>query len=170
MSPDCNKQRGFGVLGWLLWIVIAIIVSLVLAISFYEGRKAYWDSRVREMCEKDGGVQIFEKMSISKAEADLLPRGNGKLGVTSKDLASANAPAYSNRRSTRLNEWNPEVQRIEHAVIRRADQKIVARWIQYGRIGGDFPSIAHPSSFACPDAKRITSDLERLFIVEGGSK
>jgi hypothetical protein len=163
-------SKGFGILGWLLMIPVAILVLLLLVIGYYEGRKAFWDAKIREMCEKDGNVRILERVRISKAEIGLLGRNNGKIAVPVKDLAPAGAPVYAESKTTRLKDLNPEVRRMEVVVIRRADQKPVARWIYYSRIGGDFPTFAHPSSFGCPDLRRITSELDRMFIVEGDSK
>ena len=164
------KSKGYSTIAWLLTISVAIIGLLILAIGFYEGRKAYWDSKVKERCEQDGGVRILERIRIRKADIVLLGHNDGKISVPVKDLASQDAPVYSESKTTHLREWAPEVRRIETSVIRRADQKTVARWIYYSRIGGDFPTFAHPSSFGCPDLRRITSDLEHLFIVEGDSK
>jgi len=151
-------------------IPVVLVVLLVLAIGFFEARKAYWDHKVKEMCEIDGDVRIFERVRITKADIDLLGRNDGKVSVPVKDLAPVHAPAYSESKTTHLRDWNPEVRRVETVVIRRADQKVVARWIYYSRIGGDFPTFAHPSSRGCPDLRRVTSDLEHLFIVEGDSK
>lgn len=59
-------------------IPVALISLLVLAIGFYEGRKAYWDSKVREMCAKDGGVQIINKLRVSTEEIlALVAKGTG---------------------------------------------------------------------------------------------
>ncbi|MEO1768095.1 hypothetical protein, partial [Thiobacter aerophilum] len=48
-------MRGSSLVKKLLFIPLAFVVLLLLAISFFEGRKAYWDYQVRKMCEKDGG-------------------------------------------------------------------------------------------------------------------
>ena len=165
------RSRGLGVIGWLLIIPVALIALLILAIGFYEGRKAYWDSNVREMCEKDGGVKIFEKLRISKADIDLLGRVDGKIGVPIKALAHPNAPAYAELKITDLREWNPRVSRSESTIVRREDQAVVAKSVVYARSGGDFPTgLSEGTAFVCPDLKAITSDLQRLFIVEGDSK
>lgn len=165
-----KRNEGFRALSWLLGIPAVIVTVLLAAIGFYEGRKAYWDNEVRTMCAKDGGVQIIEKVTISKAEASLLPRNDGKLSVAIKELAAANAPVYSESRTVRLRDSGPVVTRTEHTVVRRSDKKVVARWIYYARGGGDFPTYAHPSSFECPDLRRITSDQEQLFVLAEGSK
>jgi hypothetical protein len=151
-------------------IPVAIVVLLILAIGFYEGRKAYWDYKVREMCEKDGGVRILERAHILSADVSVLARNDGKIAVPIKELAHPKAPIFSESTTTKLRDWNPEVRRVETVVIRRVDKKIVARWVYYSRIGGDFPTFAHPSSRGCPDLRRVTSDLENMFVIEGDSK
>ncbi|HYA19065.1 MAG TPA: hypothetical protein VEG25_00230 [Burkholderiales bacterium] len=167
------KLKGAVILGWLLatpFLIIALVtVLLILAFGFYEGRKAYWDSKVKEMCEKDGGVRIIEKVRISQADIDLLGRVGGKIGVPIKELAKPNAPVYAELKITDLREWNPRVSRSEAVIRRRVDKTVVARWVIYARSGGDFPSPSHGTSFSCPDLKAITSDLQPLFIVEGNS-
>jgi hypothetical protein len=49
--------------------VAALVVLLLLAVGFFEGRKAYWDYQVRGMCEKDGGARIHEHELITHQEA-----------------------------------------------------------------------------------------------------
>jgi hypothetical protein len=62
------------------------------------------------------------------------------------------------------------VSRVEWTYVRRSDGKIVARSISYVRGGGDLPSPSQPSSFSCPDPRKIQVDLQHLFVVEGDSK
>jgi hypothetical protein len=165
-----GQQYGFSVITWFLMIPVFLIALLILTILFYEGRKAYWDVQVKEMCVRDGGVKIFEKLRISKADIDLLGRVDGKIDVPIKQLAKPESPAYMELEFTNLREGEPRITRTESAVIRRADRIVVARWVIYSRFGGDFPSPAHPSISRCPELKKITSDLQPLFIVEGDSK
>lgn len=169
-----RRQHGLSVIGWLLAIPAALIVLLILVIGFYEGRKAYWDAQVREMCAKDGGVTIFERVRVSKADIDrrVLPIAGGMLSVAIKELAHPEAPVYGLERITRLHEaGNLRVSRIEVLVIRRTDQAVVAKEVSYGRFGGDLPTgLAHDSSYGCPDLKANAASLAKLFIVEGASK
>lgn len=165
-----KRESGIGVIGMIVLIPVLLIAAAVAWYGYCEARKAYWDRQVKQMCEKDGGVHIIEKIKISKADAEFLPRVNGKISVAIKELASINAPVYAEGTTAYLSNSNPNVRRYEEVVVRRADHKSIARWIYYSRVGGDFPSPAHESHFGCPDLGRITSDLEHLFIVEGNSK
>ena len=155
-------------------IVLLLSITFVGCAGYVPGRQSYWDAQVKEMCEKDGGVTIFERIRMSKADIDrrILPMtADGKLGIALKELAHSDAPVYAERKTTYLRESNPQVGRVEWIAIRRSDQVVVARWISYGRFGGDLPTgLAHDSSFGCPVPRKITSDLQQLFIVEGDSK
>lgn len=139
-------------------------------VGYVPGQQSYWDAQVREMCERDGGVKIYEKLHISKSDIDLLGRVDGKIDMPIKQLAKPNSPAYAELKITNLNDGNPQVTRTESTIIRRIDQVTIAQWIVYSRFGGDFPSLSHPSTFRCPDIKKITADLQSLFIVEGDLK
>ena len=138
--------------------------------GYVPGQQSYWDEQVREMCERDGGVRIYEKLRITKADIELLGRVGGKIGVPAKDLANPKAPAYQELKITRIRDGNPRVSRTDLIIVRRADQTVVAQATIYARSGGDFPSPAQTSGYRCPDAKTIMSDLQELFIVEGDSK
>ena len=149
-------------------IVLAILGLLIVVVVFFIAEQAYWDSQVRKMCEKDGGVKILEKLRISKKESDLLPRaGENKLGVAFKEMAKPNTPAYAELSQTQIKSGNPSVVREEVVVKRRTDGAIVAKWIMYTRSGGDIPSYGHPTSFRCPETDKLMDDLQPLFIVEG---
>jgi hypothetical protein len=149
-------------------MMLLAVVTLSGCMGWAPGRQAYWDAQVKEMCDKDGGVKIFEKLRISKPDIDLLGRIDGKIAVPSKNSAHPNAPVYSELKITSIRDANPRVFRSESVIIRRADQTILARWVAYSRSGGDFPTgLSEGTSFNCPDLKAITSDLQQLFIVEG---
>lgn len=124
MVPRQRKQHGISVLSA---VMLVIVVLPILVIVFYEERKAYWDWRVKEMCEKDGGVCIFERVRIIAAEAALLPRSRGNLGVASDALIHSAAPVYSKTEVENLSGPVPQIQRREVTVIRRSDSKVVAR-------------------------------------------
>jgi hypothetical protein len=120
------------------------------------------------MCDRDGGVKIFEKLRISKVDVDFLGRIDGKIAIPSLSSAHPNAPAYSELKITSIREANPLISRSESVIIRRADQAVLARWVAYSRSGGDFPTgLSEGTSFTCPDLRAITSDLQQLFIVQG---
>jgi len=162
--------------GLLKTTAIVFLASTLLGcMGWVPGRQTYWDAKVKEMCEKDGGVTVYERVRISKAEINrhVLPMtADGRLSFTIKELAHPDAPIYAVERITYLRESNPRVRRTESVIMRRHDQVVVARWVIYARAGGDFPTgLSEGTSFICPDLQKMTSDLhEQLFIVDGDSK
>lgn len=163
--------------GRLLKTTATVLLAATLAscMGWVPGRQSYWDEKVKEMCEKDGGVTVFERVRISKAEISrhVLPMtADGRLGFTTKALAHPDAPIYAVERTTHIRDGNPRVQRVESEIVRRADQVVVAKWVIYARAGGDFPTgLSDGTNFICPDLQKMTSDLhEKLFMIEGESK
>lgn len=155
-------------------ILIALLLTLALTgcMGYVPGQQSYWDAQVREMCEKDGGVHIIERVRITKNEMNFLGESDGKLTILVKELAHPKSPVYAIRGKRKIfaSEGNSSIGRAEWSIIRRSDEKVVANLIRYSRTGGDFPEFIHQSTFFCPSSERITSDMQKLFIIEGDSK
>jgi hypothetical protein len=156
-----------------LAIAGVVIVSVLYGcMGWMPGRQSYWDAKVKEMCKTDGGVTIYEKIRISRADLKrgVLPvNADGKIEVSVKGLARPDAPVYAEPKITYIRKSNPQVARVEVVYIRRSDNAVVARTISYGRFGGDIPSPSHPSSFACPDSLKLQSEMQELFVVDGAA-
>ena len=154
------------------------MVALAAVFDYLPGRQTYWDYKITSLCENDGGFTVLKPIHISKAaiERGVLPRtwpsgqigkGEPTIGFAPKPLAHPEAPVYSVEESENvLREWNPRVTRRQ-AAVQRPSGEVVARYVMYGRGGGDFPSFAHPSSFTCPDIHPMFQRFsEKLFVVE----
>lgn len=143
-------------------VVLGVIAAGGLIVGdlldYMPGRQTYWDAQVRELCEKDGGVVVLEQVRIAKGDSTAL-----EIRMKADPKSAVYAQTGT---STTLREGNPSVWRSEWHVVRRSDQTIVARVIQYSRAGGDFPTVAHPSWFGCPDADRMKASLAKLFLVQ----
>lgn len=151
-----------------LLFAVSLTTALASCAGYVPGRQAYWDAQVREMCERDGHVQIFEKVSIQKKELDeMLRAGGGVISLKMKELASIEDAVYVESKEKNIRDANPRVRRTEWLVVRQTDKKIVATWNSYGRIGGDMPTgLMHDSSFRCPDWKQTWIELRELFLVK----
>jgi hypothetical protein len=145
---------------WLVALGIVAAGGLIVGdlLDYIPGRQTYWDHQVRELCEKDGGIVVLEQVRIAKGEST---------AVAIKARADAKSPVYAQTgTATTLREGNPSVWRSEWHVVRRSDQAIVARVIQYSRAGGDFPTVVHPTWFGCPEGDKMSAGLQRLFVVQ----
>ncbi len=175
----------------LIGLLLVLFAMLASCAGYVPGRQAYWDAQVREMCEKDGGVhivdrvritknetnflgqrdghvQIFEKVSIQKKELDeMLRAGDGFISLKMKELSGIEDAVYMESKEKNIRDANPRVRRTEWLVVRQTDKKVVATWNSYGRIGGDMPTgLVHDSSFRCPDWKQTWIELRELFLVK----
>jgi len=147
-----RQMRGVGAVRLLAWIPVALILLLVLVVGFYEGRKAYWDYRVREMCEKDGGVKVIEIIDVDASTYQSLKNKFGQIDIPVKeDPRSVGAVVFHSYKDIYLRHDDPEVRRSELVVTRASSGAIVATSITYSRVGGDILAL-HPSHFSCPSA------------------
>lgn len=143
--------------GWLrksLWFFIPLAL-FVLWWVVPTLNKARLDAQVRELCAKDGGIKVYEMVSLPREMFD-------KYGVVSipacSELAASDAYCYG-RDMSYYAEGNPSLWRLHFAVIRRRDGKLLGESISYARRGGDPFGPWHDSSFGCPDHADI-SDLK----------
>lgn len=145
------EARSAGRLGALA--IVLITATIAGCAGYLPGRQAYWDAQVKEMCEKDGGTKIFEVVELPKQQYDVLRDKFGELNIPPDGPNTREAPFYRKDEFTYFRDGNPSVWRYELVVIRRSDQKILGRRVVYSRVGGEFPSPAHTSSFSCPEGQ-----------------
>lgn len=146
----------------LFALVLGPILLVVAAAGGCEARKAYYDWQLRNMCEKDGGVSISERLQIDPSQVVHLPTVDGHVGVAPEALSDPAAPAFGRLKQQVLRRGHQSLMRYEEEIVRRADGRIIARVVTYTRAGGDFPSFAHPSLYSCPPATPY-SEIERVF-------
>lgn len=154
------------VMAWLVGIPFGITLLLVLTISFYEARKAYWDRKVTELCEKDGGVVIFEQVRITKEEYERLGGVKGKIPLPREKSAPPNYPFVAESVRSPIRSGDLQVYRTESLYKRRADSKVLAKAVSYWRVGGDFPIFDHASQFSCPNPRDGVANERQLFVIE----
>jgi hypothetical protein len=147
------------------------LVVLYGCAGYTPGAKSYWDQRVNDMCAKDGGVTIYERIPIPKAQFEKLPRVGGHAAIPPRTDAKADDLVFWDEFSTDIRDANPRVWRSEQIVRRRSDEKIVARIVRYSRVGGDMPTgLAHSSSLGCPEEEQIFAQQEKIFAISDPSR
>lgn len=147
------------------------IMILAGCMGWFPGSKAYWDTKVKEMCEKDGGAQVYERVDLSSNDYQILGGTNGVIPVPLEGSERV-GPYFARTTTIKIHDGSPEVTKHTTEIVRRSDGKVLGRNIIYSRIGGDFPDlISHPSYFSCNDVASVRTDIERqVFVVEKGSK
>ena len=141
-----KQMLGLGIVKTTLSVLLLVIVALV---AFFEGRKAYLDYQVRELCAKDGGVKVYEVVSIPSEYFNKWGQINFYRPTLGEDALGSQYRFAWNQ--TFYKSGNPEMSRLHVQVIRRSDNKLLGEAVRYGRGGGDIPSPSHGSSFSCPN-------------------
>ncbi len=129
------------------------------------------DRQMDELCRKDGGLQVYEFVTLPSSRFD--ERGELKrLNVGGKDLTDPAArfgPEYHLEIDRKiLKTGDPlagegRLTRYEYRLFRVADKKLLGVSVSYWRSGGDFITFAHHSSKNCPAATREVS-IEAVFV------
>lgn len=142
------------------------MVTLAGCAGYVPGRQSYWDAQVGEMCARDGALKIIEKVILTRQEANLMPRSDGKIALRWKSPNATQDPVYVEVKTSQIRESSPRVFREDVTVIRRSDRKVVASWSDFARVGGDIPTgLAHDSSYSCPDPKLRLEEIQQLFVI-----
>lgn len=154
-------MHGAGLLKTLLIIPGTIVVLLLLAVGFFEGRKAYWDYQVRGMCEKDGGVKVYETVKLLPEKFNQWDQVSFQ--IPTKQNAKPLDDYYFEWDVQHYLQGNPEVWRNHFTLVRARDKKILGETIGYSRRGGDFPGPWHESSSGCATEADISVLKKHIF-------
>lgn len=128
------------------------------------------DAKVRELCAKDGGLHVFETVTLPPDKFN--EYGQINFFQPTKRVEALGSAYEFHRAVAPLRKGDdygssPTLERWETSVIRRVDGKILGRVIFYRRWGGGALSgFIHPpsDSFTCP---KLYGDYElfgRIFI------
>lgn len=170
MSNDTfphSRKTGASIPGMLLAIPVLLLILLILAIGFYEARKAYWDYQVRELCAKDGGIRVYETVKFPPEKFNEWGQVNFYKPTLEERALGENYQLRTNTVYYRKD--NPQMSRSHIQIIREADQKLLGESISYGRGGGDMPGPWHGSSYNCPSIEYGYIELfKNIFVIDRG--
>ena len=134
----------------MLKIIITLILIPILTLTFFEGRKAYWDYQVDKMCEKDGGIKINNVFMADSETLELMQNKFGDIRIPKEGSdESIGSPLIHTNENVSIHDGNPSVSRSQISVIRVVDNVVIATKTTYYRIGGDLYAL-HPTNFTCP--------------------
>jgi hypothetical protein len=150
-------RTGVGVLLLAMWVGVPWYYTV--------GRKALADAEVRELCAKDGGVKVYETVTLPPEKFDKY----GVVRIPAKEKATPQDEYYYEWNIQYLRKGNPEMSRSWFRIIRRNDEKVMGESITYSRGGGDLPGPWHRSSYSCPDPTERAS-LESSMFLKGNVK
>jgi hypothetical protein len=157
------------------WKRTALAAAIVIAGFTQLGcEKAALDRQVAELCEKDGGVKVYEAVRLPPEMFDR--DGNPFPGWRGRSLGDRLGPAYRYLRETAyLKEGDPNqffsegvLSRYSEKIIRVSDNKLMGESVVYGRTGGEAILLGHPSGTMCPILKSADKTLIRSVFLKKG--
>jgi hypothetical protein len=157
------------VLMWMLGVPLTLIGLVVLSYFYFEANKSYWDSQVRGLCGKDGGVTVYERVELTQEEYESNDGEDGVISVMPEGTSKSwHQYAWRNTNKV-IKSGSPTIQRSEYTAYKKVDGKELGKWVIYSRGGGDFPTIiSSPSGFSCRDIPEFERDMiEQIFNYEG---
>lgn len=126
-----------------------LIIAVAASLSGCERAKTKLDREVDRLCAIDGGVKIYETVTLSPENFG----PNGQVFPQYQHLTSKGGqlgPDYQwELTRTEVVSGNPKLIRWSEKIIRKRDSKLMAERIDYERGGGDFYGPWPPSSYFC---------------------
>jgi hypothetical protein len=147
--------------------ILTIATFLAGCTAYVPGKQGYWDAKVKEMCERDGGVTLVAQVPITTSQLRSLGRVGDYPSIPLERFAKPSDPVFIRTHETVIRESNPRVTKWEETIVRHSDLQIVGRTVRYRRAGGDFPSPAEPSSFSCPPDPEIYAQSSKVYQLIG---
>lgn len=148
--------------------------ALLLAVIPIAGCERYaLDRQMEELCKKDGGVKVYETVTLPASEFSNLGQPLAKYGQQPYSVEHSLGPDYRyvEKRTFLVGaQANPrkgegQLMRWYHAIYRRSDDRLLGESVWYHRGGGDgFTFGFQPSGKSCP---RFDRDLAQSVFTKG---
>ena len=148
------------------------LIFLMPLIIFTSGcEKWALDKQMKELCAKDGGVKVYEAVTLPPEMFD--QDGSPFPGWRNRKSLDRFGKDYRYERIDQvLDSGDPlkgegRLERTEWRIVRQADQKLLGAGVAYIRVGGDFILLGHPSGAHCPSAYNTNQLSHEVFIQRG---
>lgn len=155
----------------LVWLLLMtknniIRAAIILFFLVWQGLPAYnkWqaDKLVDELCAKDGGIKVYETVTLPKERFNQW----GQFVVPGKRVMKPNDEYYTVWEITNIRGRHESsdigalsITKSHFLLYRSKDKKLLGESIGYGRRGGDAIGPWHPSSYLCP--RDIDNELSK---------
>jgi len=160
--------------------LISILLFLPLMASCATPSKSELDAEVRRLCAKDGGVKVYETVTLlpemfnKYGQINFYKPTQGENALGPEYLYKWDIHDYRKGEPTVHGAQEIAMRRDHIKITRKSDMKLLGEVVTYVRAGGDLPGPWMPSSYHCPDSLKANSVIlmNQIFIksIEGGKK
>lgn len=127
--------------------------------------KEQLNAEVNRLCAIDGGVKIYETVTLPPDKFDKWGQINFYRPTQGKDTLGADyiyqgdIHYYKKGESAKQGAQEIALKRNHIQVIRKSDMKLLGEVVMYNRVGNDLPGPLHHSSYQCPDRLIATEGI-----------
>ena len=142
---------------------VQLLIVLASALLVTGCEKTRLDAQVKELCAKDGGIKVYERVQLPRSEFD----EHGQVSFYRASPNSKLASSYILVKDEQVYKaGNPRMWRTYFAVKRIHDRKVLGESVGYTRFGDGFEGPFHPSAFSCPLSFGEVPLLDAVFAPE----
>jgi len=149
----------------LLGKIAAVLASITIFISPHlvvSGMNYYYDEQVRKLCAIDGGIRVYETVSLPAAGFNQW----GNVEIPPKRYAKSTDEYYYEYEEHFYRRGNPNLRRTRNLIVRRSDGKVLGESIRYAHSGTTLPMLVINSSFNCPPIFSKPNIEQSIFLKE----
>ena len=158
---------------------LSVLLILPLITACATPQHIYWDSEVDRLCAIDGGVKVYETVTLPPDKFDekygqinFYRPTQGKNALGPEYIFEWDRHNYTKGDPAR-GAQEVASRRNHFRIIRKSDMKLLGEFVLYSRVGGDLPGPWAPSSYRCPGLEVNEIGLmNQVFIksIEGNGK
>jgi hypothetical protein len=168
---DCVKRESHHMRS-----MVAMLFAAISLLALAGCERDALDRQMWELCKKDGGVKVYETVTLPDSEFTNSGTPLRRFIPLAKSIADYLGPDYRYVRNEEvlvgknadIEKGEGRLTRVYYAIYRRSDGRLLGEAVWYGRGGGDgFTFGFQPSGNSCP--KPSVDLIKSVFLKEKGS-
>jgi hypothetical protein len=160
--------------------LLLAIIALPLLSACWTPQKTYWDAEVDRLCAIDGGIRVYETVTLppdkfnEHGQINFYRPTQGENALGPEYIFQWDIKYYKKGKPVSVGAHETAMRRDHFQIIRKSDMRLLGEFIKYHRAGGDLPGPWMPSSYHCPDTLKASSTMlmHKIFIksIEGDTQ
>ncbi|MBX3640668.1 MAG: hypothetical protein KF888_09160 [Nitrosomonas sp.] len=153
-------------------VFLFTITFLPFITACWTPQKTYWDAEVDRLCAIDGGIRVYETVTLLPDKFNKWGQINfyrptqGENTLGPEYIYKWDIYYYKKGHPVSVGAHETAMRRDHARIIRKSDMKLMGEMVKYHRAGGDLPGPWMPSSYHCPGALEANEGvlMNQIFI------
>lgn len=153
--------------------IVLLIVALSIIYANFFSEKARWDKEVDRLCAIDGGIRVYETVTLPPEKFDhkygqinFYDPTQGESALGPEYIYKWDIHYYKKGHPVSKGAQEVAMRRDHIRIFKKSDMKLLGELVKYQRAGGDLPGPWMPSSYHCPGKLEANSVnlIHKIFI------